>query len=65
MKLLSLKETAKKCGISTRTIYRMIESGGTFPKPSKPYGRRHYFVESEIDQWLEDATSEKAKSSYS
>ena len=62
MNLLSLKETAKKCGVSNRTIYRMIERG-SFPKPSKPYGQRHYFVESEIDQWLEEATSEKAKSS--
>ena len=65
MKLLSLKETAKKCGVSNRTIYRMIESGGSFPKPSKPYWRRPHFFERENDQWVEDATSQKTKSPYS
>ena len=65
MKLLTLKETAEKCGISTRSIYRILEKDPSFPKPKKPYGRKHYFVEGQVDQWLTDATSENAKSSYS
>ena len=64
MKLLTLKETAEKCGISTRSIYRILEKDPSFPKPTKPYGRKHYFVEGQVDQWLTDATSDNAKSSY-
>ena len=67
MRLLTMKQTAAKCGVSTRQIYRWADDPEiNFPEMKKPYGRRSYFIESEINQWLQEAIdkSDNAKSSY-
>lgn len=67
VRLLTVKQTAMKCGVSTRQIYRWSnEPEYKFPDMKKPYGRRSYFIESEINGWLQDAIekSDKQKSSY-
>ena len=63
--LLTKKEVAKKCGVSTRTIDRMLDRDPSFPKPRKPMGIKVHYIAEEVDQWLSKATSENAKSSYS
>lgn len=65
MNLISLTDASQKLGVSKRTLYRMIDRDETFPKMKKPFGQKSYFVREEIDQWLENAMSENAKSSYS
>jgi len=66
MRLLTVRHTAAKCGVSVRQIYRWASDADyDFPDMKKPYGRRGYFIEEEINQWLADAIekSDNAKSS--
>jgi len=67
VRLLTMKQTAEKCGVSTRQIYRWAnDPESNFPDMKKPYGRRSYYIEADIDSWLQDAIdkSDNAKSSY-
>lgn len=64
MKLITIKQAAEKLGVSTRQVDRWVAGDEPFPVKHKPYGRRSYFIESEIDQWLEKAISDSEKSSY-
>jgi prophage regulatory protein len=51
-KLIRLPEVMNKTGFSKAWIYRLI-SKGDFPKPIKIGIRASAFVESEIDEWIE------------
>ncbi|PKG49289.1 MULTISPECIES: helix-turn-helix transcriptional regulator [Halomonadaceae] len=52
--LIKLKAVKEKTALSTSTIYRGIERG-SFPKPIPltPNGRAVAWLESEVDQWIE------------
>jgi len=63
VKLITIKQAAEKLGVSTRQVDRWVAGDESFPTKRKPYGRRSYFIESEVDQWLENAISLNAKSS--
>ena len=63
MKLLGMKDATEKMGVCRRTIYRNSERDHTFPPMRKSFGKKCYFQEDEINQWLERAMSENAKSS--
>jgi predicted DNA-binding transcriptional regulator AlpA len=63
MKLLSMKNVTEKMGVCRRAIYRISERNNTFPSMRKPFGKTCCFQEDEINQWLERAMSENAKSS--
>ena len=63
MNLISLTDTTKKLGVSKKTLYRVMAKDETFPKKKNPFGQKSYFVKEEIDQWLENAMSDNAKSS--
>lgn len=51
-KLIRMPEVINKTGFSKAWIYRLI-SKGDFPKPIKIGIRASAFVESEIDEWIE------------
>lgn len=47
-----IREVEKRTGSSRQTIWRWVRSG-KFPPPSK-IGNRNAWLESVIDQWLDD-----------
>ena len=51
MRVIRLKEVAKRTGLSRSTIYQMLSSG-TFPQPIKLGERAIAFYEHEVDDWL-------------
>lgn len=66
VRLLTMKQTAEKCGVSRTVIYRWLaDSSKNFPRKLKPYGYKVFFVEQEIDDWLknivEESESERVK----
>lgn len=52
-RLIRLPEVMNKTGYSKAWIYRLISRGG-FPEPIKIGIRARAFVESEIDEWIEN-----------
>ena len=64
MNLITIKQAAEKLGVSTRQVDRWVAGDESFPPKRKPYGRRSYFIEDEVEQWLQKSISESAKSSY-
>jgi prophage regulatory protein len=54
-KLLSVREVCAKTSLSRSTIWKRINAGA-FPRPIKlgDDGIRTAFLESEIDQWIDD-----------
>lgn len=64
MNLITVRQTAEKLGVSTRQVNRWVAGDESFPAKRKPYGRRSYFIEDEVEQWLQKSISESAKSSY-
>lgn len=50
-KLLNIRETAIRCGISPRQIYKLISSGRFGPELVR-IARSVRFRESELDAWL-------------
>lgn len=52
-RLIRLPEVMNKTGYSKAWIYRLI-SRGVFPEPIKIGIRARAFVESEIDEWIEN-----------
>lgn len=59
-RLLSIKDTADRLGVSTRTLYRMF-SAGEFPSPVKTGPTRHgsRCRESDVASYLERITRER------
>lgn len=51
MRVIRLKEVAKRTGLSRSTIYQML-SESLFPQPIKIGERAIAFYEHEIDEWL-------------
>jgi prophage regulatory protein len=51
--LLRLPIVMRKCGLSRSAVYARIAQGA-FPQPVKLGERAVGWVESEIDQWIED-----------
>ena len=61
MNLINFTDTAKKLGVHRATLYRLIKREPTFPQKRNPFGgQRSYFILEEVDQWIDDAMSEKA-----
>lgn len=52
-RLIRLPEVMNKTGYSKAWIYRLI-SRGVFPEPIKIGIRARAFIESEIDEWIEN-----------
>ena len=55
--IIRLKDAIKKTGVSRSSIY-LYSNAGTFPKPIKLGERSIGFVESEIDDWIEQKIAE-------
>lgn len=56
---LPIEEASRRCGMSRRTIYRMIEEN-QFPKPVNLSARRIAFIEAEITAWQTARIKERA-----
>lgn len=50
--LLRLPEVIRRTGLARSTIYKRAAEG-TFPKPVKIGQRGSAFIESEVEQWIE------------
>ena len=50
---LTLKETAKRLGISPKTVYNRL-SNGTFPLKVRRFGRQVGFLEADLNQYLKE-----------
>ncbi|NND82508.1 MAG: AlpA family phage regulatory protein [Gammaproteobacteria bacterium] len=55
--IIRLKDAVKKTGISRSSIYLYCKAG-TFPQPIKLGERSIGFVESEIEEWIEERIAE-------
>lgn len=55
--ILRLPQAIKRTGLSRSSIYLAINAG-TFPKPIKLGERSIGFIESEINQWIEQRIEE-------
>lgn len=55
--ILRLPETIKRTGLSRSSIYLSIKKG-IFPKPIKLGQRSIGFIESEVDEWIENKIDE-------
>lgn len=55
---LPIEEVVRRCAISRRTVYNLIDSG-EFPKPVKIGDRRVAFVEAEVVQWQQRKMKER------
>ncbi|MBH2809242.1 AlpA family transcriptional regulator [Serratia liquefaciens] len=58
--LIRLPTTLSRTGISKAWAYKLIAQG-RFPKPVKIGDRAIAFVESEIDEWIDQRISESRK----
>lgn len=52
-RLISSAEAAAKCGVSVRTLARMIDDGRV-PQPVRLSPRRIGWLESSFDAWLKE-----------
>lgn len=59
IRLISLREVAHKTSVGKSWIYAQIKLGG-FPKPIKLAERCVRWRESEIDEWIERRSAERA-----
>lgn len=57
-KILKVKETADRVGLSQRMIYLEI-SAGRFPRPVQLSPRRVGWLESEVDKWIESRVANR------
>lgn len=53
--VLTVREAAKALGVTTRTVYRMIERGELDPAPIKPHRGMAVTIES-VDKWVKQAS---------
>lgn len=51
--ILRLKDVSNRCGFSRSTVYRLIQQAG-FPKPIKLTVRSSGWLESDINQWIDN-----------
>lgn len=58
MKILRCKEVEKKLSIGHSKIYRMIEEN-QFPRPIKLGPKSVGWLESEIDEWVQEKIDER------
>ncbi|CNI10907.1 MULTISPECIES: helix-turn-helix transcriptional regulator [Yersinia] len=58
--LIRMNEAMRRTGYGKAWIYRLI-SEGLFPKPVKIGTRSIAFVESEIDEWINQRIAESRK----
>lgn len=58
--LIRMSETMRRTGYGKAWIYRLI-GDGRFPKPVKIGSRSIAFVESEIDEWIDQRIAESRK----
>ncbi|QUT14570.1 helix-turn-helix transcriptional regulator [Rahnella inusitata] len=58
--LIRLSEVQRRCGYGKAWIYKLI-SQNQFPKPIKIGIRSIAFVESEIDEWINQRIAESRK----
>jgi excisionase family DNA binding protein len=49
IELMTVDEVAEYLKVTTKTIYRMLKSGGI---PSTRVGHLHRFIKSDINDWL-------------
>jgi len=56
--ILKINEVVKKCHMSRATIYKKAKEG-TFPKPIKLSERSSGWIESEINEWIENRIKER------
>lgn len=52
-RILRAKEVAERVSISTSQVYRLAREG-KFPEPVKITENRSGWLETEVDQWIED-----------
>jgi prophage regulatory protein len=60
-RIIKLSELKEIVGLARSTIYRM-SSEGKFPKPIKLSERSSGWLESEVEQWIEERISISRKS---
>ncbi|HIF9434230.1 TPA: AlpA family transcriptional regulator [Photobacterium damselae] len=58
MRLICLKEVMYICGLGRSSIYKFMEEG-RFPKTVYLGGRAVAWVESEVEQWIEERLAER------
>jgi len=58
MRILTKKETAKRCGLSVSTV-RRLELDGDFPRRVPLSAARVGWLEEEIDQWIAERAAER------
>lgn len=61
LRLLRLDDVRSLTGVSTTTLYRMIDAGA-FPKQVSLGPRSVAWIESEIIGWIEDRVADRARS---
>jgi prophage regulatory protein len=52
-RILKAKEVAERVSISTSQVYRLARDG-RFPKPVKITENRSGWLETEVDQWIDE-----------
>lgn len=52
-RVLRIRETSYKVGLSKTSVYESVKKG-TFPKPLRLSERSSGWLESELNQWLEE-----------
>lgn len=57
-KLLKLPEVERRVGLTKSPVYAGV-AAGTFPQPVKTGERSVAWVESEVDQWIEQRIAER------
>ncbi|WP_338491445.1 AlpA family transcriptional regulator [Erwinia aphidicola] len=58
--LIRMSEVLRRIGLGKAWVYKLI-SQGVFPKPVKIGSRSIAFVESEIDEWINQRIAESRK----
>jgi prophage regulatory protein len=58
--ILKIEEVVKKCHMSRATIYKKAKEG-TFPKQIKLSERSSGWLESEINDWIQNRIAEREK----
>ena len=52
-RILKAKEVAERVSISTSQVYRLVRDG-RFPEPVKITENRSGWLETEVDQWIDE-----------
>ena len=60
-KILRLPDVLQRCGLSRSSLYSQVAEG-EFPKPVKISTRSVGWVESDLDDWIQDRISLASKS---